>query len=512
MAHDVNQREMDVPAQVRLALIEKISAERVDLWIAADTAWSWDGSALRLSFSSEFACDIARKMLGREIAEVAKQMLGDCGIDFAHDPAAVLAAQSGAETRTTLSQPVTGTSSESDSAATDVPAAIRIASGTESSTQPIDKIDDRAVVAERSVLTARRAARALAAATPATTHQKDLWRQVVRGSCNELAYTTASLVIKEPGRLTPVFISGPNGCGKSLLAASIAQQLRVARRLRRVVHMTSEQFTNDFMDGLRGGGLPMFRRKYREVEALVLDDVQFFAGKKSTLAEVKHTLDNLLNQGKQVVCTADRSLNELGALGQDIVGRLRGGLVTPMFPIDAELRAQMLTKLLDDEGIEVESEVIEQLAERCAGDGRVVHGVCKRLMATAALRRSKLSWSQCWEAVYDLVQATQPVVRIGDIERVVCSVFGLEPDSLQSSTKMRSVSQPRMLAMFLARRYTPAAYKEIGEYFGRRRHSTVISAEKTVEGWLNESSEVAIGRGLSVRDALRHVESQLQVG
>lgn len=501
MAHDVNQREMDVPAQVRLALIEKISAERVELWIAADTAWSWNGTALRLSFSSEFASQIARKMLGREIAEVAKQTIGDCDIDFVHDPQA-----------TAHSVADEGASHHSAASAQEATGSLRIAAGTQPNVQTPGQGNIRRDAPAPSATTARQAARALAAAAPTAVPQKDLWRQVVRGSCNELAYTTASLVINEPGRLTPVFISGPNGCGKSLLAASIAQQLRVARRLRRVVHMTSEQFTNDFMDGLRGGGLPMFRRKYREVEALVLDDVQFFAGKKSTLAEVKHTFDNLLNQGKQVVCTADRSLNELGALGQDIVGRLRGGLVTPMFPMDADLRAQILTKLLDDEGIEVESEVIEQLAERCAGDGRVVHGVCKRLMATASLRQGKLSWSQCWDAVYDLVQATQPVVRIGDIERVVCNVFGLEPDSLQSTTKMRSVSQPRMLAMFLARRYTPAAYKEIGEYFGRRRHSTVISAEKTVEGWLSESSEVAIGRGLNVRDALKHVESQLQVG
>lgn len=110
------------------------------------------------------------------------------------------------------------------------------------------------------------------------------------------------------------------------------------------------------------------------------------------------------------------------------------------------------------------------------------------------------------------MQSTQPIVRIVDIERVVCNVFGLEPDSLQTQSKIRSVSQPRMLAMFLARKYTPAAYKEIGHYFGHRKHSTVISAEKTVESWLIDESSIALGRGMTVRDAIRHVESQLQVG
>ena len=111
----------------------------------------------------------------------------------------------------------------------------------------------------------------------------DLWEQFVQGPSNQLAWTTANLIVADPGRLSPVVLHGPNGCGKSLLAASVAERLRTVKRMRRVVHMSSEQFTNDFMEGLRGGGLPMFRRKYRDVEALILDDIQFFVGKKSTI-------------------------------------------------------------------------------------------------------------------------------------------------------------------------------------------------------------------------------------
>lgn len=493
MAHDVNQDETDVAALVRTALIEKITAERYDLWISTNTVWSWDSVALRLSFASEFACQIAKKMIGSDLLNVTRQVVGfDCEVEFQHDAA--------------VAEATAARSALADEQA------LLAASG---ANQPRPSGDARTTA---NAATNRKA-------SPTTTEFRitdrsqatsmpggNLWRSVVRGASNELACTTATLTINEPGRLTPVFFYGPTGCGKSLLASAVAQQLRTTQRMRRVVHMTSEQFTNDFMEGLRGGGLPMFRRKYRDVEALVLDDVQFFAGKKSTLAEVKHTLDNLLTQKKQVICTADRSLNELGGLGPEIVGRLRGGLVSPIFPLDAGMRAEMLSQQLAAEGVSVEEGVVEQLAERCAGDGRIVGGIAKRLTATASLSGNRLSWNESWNAVFDLVQATQPVVRIGDIERVVCSVFGLEPDSLQSSSKMRSVSQPRMLAMFLARKYTPAAYKEIGEYFGRRRHSTVISAEKTVEGWLAETSQVSCSRGMNVRDALRHVESQLQIG
>ena len=294
--------------------------------------------------------------------------------------------------------------------------------------------------------------------------------------------------------------------------AAIAQQLRTHCRLRRVAHMTCEQFTNDFTEAIKGGGLPMFRRKYRDVDALLVDDIHFLIGKKATIVELKNTLDNLLRIGKQVIFTADRQLNDLHLLGQEIVGRLRGGLVSPLMPVDEKTRTSLLQREIAESGIELNNDVVQQIAARTVGDGRVLQGIVKRLVAMATLTGQKLTWEQCWDSVYDLVQATQPVVRLGDIERVVCEVFGLEPTSLQSSSKARTVAQPRMLAMFLARKYTPAAYKEIGDYFGKRRHSTVISAEKTVEEWLRRNTNLGDARGLSVRDALRHVESNLQGG
>jgi chromosomal replication initiator protein len=312
--------------------------------------------------------------------------------------------------------------------------------------------------------------------------------------------------------MTPVLFYGPCGVGKTHLISAIVQQLRSHCRMRRVVHMTSEQFTNDFTEAIKGGGLPLFRRKYRDVEALIVDDVHFLVGKKATLGEFKHTVDNLLRLGKQVILTADRSLNDLQGLGNDVVGRLRGGLVSPLMPIDEKTRSALLQREIDKADIKIPAEVVSQIAARTVGDGRVLQGIVKRLIAVASQAAVGLTWDQCWNSVYDLVQATQPVVRLGDIERVVCEVFGLAPTSLQSASKTRTIAQPRMLAMFLARKYTPAAYKEIGDYFGNRRHSTVISAERTVEEWLRDNMSLGDERGLTVRDAIRHVESHLQVG
>ncbi len=539
MAYGLNQSETDVAAMVRSALVDRISSERYDLWISSDATWSFDGQVLVIEMSTDFACQLARKMLGKDIIATAQATLGP-HVDVDYRVGKKPGSSISSETANSAGAEAVGRDESANSAGAEAAADEDQPNKMESSEDapsivafPTQSIGGQAESSAGATMTAEQAAKSSGvrkvplgpAAGSSSQNASAASRQVrsaalaasrivepIRGTSNELAVTTATLAVNDPGRLSPAFFHGPSGCGKSVIAASIARKLRVDQRMRRVVHMTSEQFTNDFMEGLRGGGLPMFRRKYRDVQALVLDDIQFFVGKKSTLAEVKHTLDNLIKEGRQVVCTADRSLNDLEALGSDIVGRLRGGLVAPIAPLDEKLRETLLQNELAREGVELDGEVISQLANRCCGDGRVVCGIAKRLTAAASVGGGVLTWEKAWEAVFDLVQATQPVVRIVDIDRVVCSVFGLEPQSLKSSSKMRSVSQPRMLAMFLARKYTPAAYKEIGEYFGKRRHSTVISAEKTVESWLNENAGVAVARGMSIQDAIRHVESQLQVG
>ncbi|MEZ6136836.1 MAG: DnaA/Hda family protein [Pirellulaceae bacterium] len=448
MTHDVIQSEKDVAAQVRSALIDRISSERYDLWIPETTKWNWQDGVLTLVFASDFSCTLAKKMLTQELASAARDALGSN---------------------------VEGLNIE-----------------------VVFEVDTQ--IAQAAVPVTKSPAKRVAASLPNTAQHVgdpagttvDAWDHFIPGVSNQLAWTTASMVLAEPGRLTPVLLHGPTGSGKSLLVTAIAQRLRGSRRMRRVVQMTSEQFTNDFTEGLRGGGLPMFRRKYRDVEALILEDVQFFFGKKSTLAEVRHTIDNLLRLGKQVVVTADRPLTELGQLGNELTGRLRGGLSAPLMPLDEAIRTMLLARQLRAANVDVDEKLVKQLASRICGDGRVIHGIVHRLTAVAALHPSaKLSWDQCWNAVFDLVQATQPIIRLADIDRAVCSMFGLDAESLQSQSKTRNLSQPRMLAMFLARRYTPAAYKEIGQYFGHRRHSTVISAERTVQTWLSENSTAA---------------------
>ena len=505
MAHDVNQSDKEFAAQLRSSLVDRISQERVDLWIPQDTLWEWQDHCLRLSFQSLFACNLARRMLIRELASTLCELVGP-------DARLIMEQSKSLNSVTTASLHATAADPRPrPHAQPDFPATISIASPSFKNHLP-----PRTTVAEKvnPVSAAATIQTPKATSEPLVTRPlANVWEQFVSGSCNELAWTAANIAVREPGSMSPLLFHGPSGVGKSHLAVGITQQLRSKHQLRRVMHMSSEQFTNDFTEAILGKGLPLFRRKYRDLEAFVLDDIQFLMGKKATLGELHHTIDNLLKAGRQIVLLADRSLPELEGMGAELLARIRGGLVSPLMPLDEETRYQLLSKEIQQKEVLIPDEFLRQIASRVSGDGRAIKGVVKRLVAMVSLHRSRLSWDQCWNAIFDLVQATQPVVRLKDIERVVCDVFGLEPQSLRSHCKTRTVSQPRMLAMFLARKYTPAAYKEIGDFFGHRRHSTVISAEKTVEGWLKENSELHFSRGpLNIRDAIRHVEANLHVG
>jgi chromosomal replication initiator protein len=503
MAHDVNQCEMDIAAQVRSALISRISSERFDLWMSSKTNWQWHQGVLSVEFESDFKCQFVKRNWGADLLAVTQAIAGpNTSVQLS------VVQQDNDEFNTKM--PVDP--NQPTRVVTNEPAELQ---GTDQGVLVDGFVQPLQVVwADQSPPKQDAYVPSIKDVTPKSTAvDSSPWSRFIPGACNQLAWTTAQMIVAEPGRMTPVLLHGPCGVGKSHLLGAIAQHLRTHCRMRRVVFMTSEQFTNDFTESIKGGGLPMFRRKYRDVEALIIDDIQFFAGKKATIGELKHTLDNLLRTGKQVVFTADRSVNDLNSLGSDVVGRLRGGLVTPLMPIDVATRTSLLQRVIDEANIELPKEVVRQITTKAVGDGRVLMGIAKRLMAVASLAGGSLSSSeQCWNAVYDLVQATQPIIRLGDIERVVCEVFNLPPNSLQSSSKIRTIAQPRMLAMFLARKYTPAAYKEIGEYFGHRRHSTVISAERTVEEWLRDNANLGDVRGLTVKEALRHVESSLQVG
>ena len=343
--------------------------------------------------------------------------------------------------------------------------------------------------------------------------QERRWEDWIVGSHNRLATTGAEMVVEKPGRISPLLIHGPHGVGKSHLAIGLAHRLKSTYRYRRVVCLTGEQFTIEYTESARTGGLASFRKKYRDVEVLVIDDVQFLLGKTGTLIELRNTIDMLMRDQRQIILVADRGLHELAGMGTDLFARLSGGMACAIDPMDIATRRQLLGRLCQQQGALVGDEVLDWVSEHCGSDARVLQGIVHRLAAQQRIVGGALSPDDAVRAISDIVRANQPIVRLRDIEKVVCEAFGLQEDVLRAKSKCQSFSQPRMLAMFLARKYTRTALSEIGAYFGNRQHSTVISAQKKVETWLDANEVLQMGRShVPVQEILRSLEVTLQVG
>lgn len=536
MAHDVTVGEQELIRKCKEALAERIGLDRFDVWFGNRIEWKIAGETLKIFFQDIFTRDWCfRRFHGDVNATIV--VLGDAkltSVDFDVAANSSSGATEKSDTNVTSAEVVryqeaaskrSNQNRASDSIRSVGDSVPRLVG--DSSVQVADRLgrtggglgsDELVGLSVRQdndvVSFPNKEERRQAGGRMSPTKQRALsWENFVVGACNIKTLSTVQAIVQNPGAITPLLLCGPCGSGKTHLAHAIAARLRQVHGLRRVVYLSSEQFTNDFMEAIRGSGLPNFRKKYRDVECLILDDIQFLAGKRATLQELKHTLDTLLRQGRQIILVADRSLQELSILGTDLYARLTGGMACVLEGLDEATRYEVLSRLLADFQVKVSNKIVRELAAKSSGDARVLFGLVNRLRALSLMLGGSFSDHQAIEATQDLLSSCQPSVRLSDIEKAVCDVFGLDPKSLQAKGKTKTVSQPRMLAMFLARKYTRAAYAEIGDYFGRRRHSTVISAEKKVSEWLNLESS---GRGSQehgkLREALRNVEASLRVG
>jgi chromosomal replication initiator protein len=245
----------------------------------------------------------------------------------------------------------------------------------------------------------------------------------------------------------------------------------------------------------------------------MIDDLQFFIGKRATQVELLHTIDTFLREGRQLVFAADRSPAELAELGPELTTRLTGGLVCRIEPPDQATRLGIVAQMARRMKLRVPTEVQQFVASRLTSHARELSGALCRLKATSQSLDRPISLAMAEEALADLIRHSGRVVRLADIEKAVCDVFGLESASLQSDAKAKRVSYPRMLAMWLARKHTRAALSEIGHYFGRRSHSTVISAQKRVDGWMASGMPLELPEHhWPADDAIRQIERRMAAG
>ncbi|QDU96113.1 DnaA ATPase domain-containing protein [Lignipirellula cremea] len=330
---------------------------------------------------------------------------------------------------------------------------------------------------------------------------------------NQLARSAVQMAMEGHGSISPLFLYGPTGCGKTHLLEALAAQTRRSGQSKRVVMLSAEQFTCQFLEALQGSGLPSFRRKYRDLGMLLIDDVQFFSGKRATIVELLHTIDTISRANNQLVLTSDRSPSELVGLGPEFVARTAGGLVASVGYPDAAARLEILQSLSRERQLEAPANVLQLMADRLEGDVRQLSGAMNRLQASAHAHGEPITMALAESELEEAFRGSCRRVRLKDVERAVCEVFDLDPKTLHSAKRAKSVSHPRMLAMWLARKYTRAAFSEIGEYFGRRSHSTVISAANKVDSWVEAEGVIDLARGqCRVNDALRRVEALLRTG
>ncbi|MEE2826749.1 MAG: DnaA/Hda family protein [Planctomycetota bacterium] len=361
--------------------------------------------------------------------------------------------------------------------------------------------------------------RPLAASPPRQTRPNNAGRRAQGlesfwfGESNRLAEAGTRQMFQQFGQLTPFFVYGPTGCGKTHLLETLTSDTRRKLKLRRSVFMSAEQFTTYFVSALRGTGLPSFRRKYRDLDFLAIDDIQFFAGKKATLAEFQFTIDNLVRNGKQVVLSSDRPPIELNHFGHETVARFSAGLICPLNYPDLAGRQQIIAKICRQRKIKVPSEIREMIAERLGRDVRRLSGAINRLHALAEASNCRITMDMAHRVLTDLFSVNSSVTSLNTIEKAVCDFCDIQPTELRSSSRRKRICTARMLAMYLSRQYTTSAFSEIGDYFGGRSHSTVIAAQKKVTGWIAQNQPIDLPNAYyPAKEAVARLESNLKIG
>jgi chromosomal replication initiator protein len=485
----VTKDEKEIVSAVHRALAGRVGAERYAVWFGRGVRMEPCGTTLRIAAADTFRLDYLRRMFRGDLLAAARSVAGsELQLEFILDPqiAALLA-------------PASGGASEAPKGPCSADAPPR----TEERDQTRPAIVPLALPQQ---------AEFPAPAAPARRPFASL-HEFIASEPNRVAASAAITAAERPGTYSPLTLIGPPGSGKTHLLEGIWRHARSERKLARVIYLPAEQFTNQFLDAIRQSGTPLFRRKIRDAEMLLIDDVQFFAGKQSTQVELVHTIDALLRAGRQLVLGADRSPAELSTIGPEIGARLAGGLVCRLEPADYATRLGILQQLAARQHIEAPADVLAWLASQLDGDARHLAGALNRLRAAREAHEQPIDLPFAEMALADLIHAGRRPVRLPDIVEAVADVFGVSQSELQSSSKAASATLPRMLIMFLARKWTRAALSEISRTLGRKSHSTVVSAQHKVTEWLADGKTVSLAHSrCRVEDAIQRVESRLRLG
>ncbi|HRO13838.1 MAG TPA: chromosomal replication initiator protein DnaA [Paracoccus sp. (in: a-proteobacteria)] len=317
------------------------------------------------------------------------------------------------------------------------------------------------------------------------------------GKPNELAHAAARRVA-EGGQVTfnPLFLYGGVGLGKTHLMHAIARERQTRDPGARILYLSAEQFMYRFVQALRERTVMDFKELFRTVDLLMVDDVQFIAGKDSTQEEFFHTFNALVDQGKQIIISADRAPGEIKDLEERIKSRLSCGLIVDLHPTDYELRLSILQSKTDlfrttYPGLIVGAGVLEFLAHRITSNVRVLEGALQRLFAFASLMGREIDLDMTQECLADILRASDRKVSVEEIQRKVAEHYNIRLSDLVGPKRVRTLARPRQIAMYLAKQMTSRSLPEIGRRFGGRDHTTIMHGIRKIEELRAEDRSLA---------------------
>jgi len=442
----------------------RVSPQNYDMWLRPIQLMSFDGSTLRLRapnsyvriwFESNYL-----ESLRRELAELGHEIRVEFDPELEERPSAV----------------GTGTGPI---------AAHTFANGTQPDPAPVPAPPRQAT----STLSAN--ADEIVAPEAASLNPRYTFDTFVAGPSNQLAFAASQAAASSyPPKYNPVFICGGVGLGKTHLLHAIGHQQFGNRPGSRIVYISSERFMNEYVQAIRTGKMHEFRRNYREgIDVLLVDDVQFLAGKESTQDEFFHTFNALHENHKQIVLTADRKPHEISDIADRLRTRFAWGLLADIEPPELEVRIAILRKKAAVEAVTLPDDVALYIASSIKSNVRELEGALIRLAAYASLSKKRIDLEFAQETLGAAITRPREVITVDGVIKAVASYYGLKPSDIKSERRHKSVATPRAVAMYLSRHHTKDSYPDLARAFGGKHHTTVISAvQKIIERLKDDAS------------------------
>jgi chromosomal replication initiator protein len=333
---------------------------------------------------------------------------------------------------------------------------------------------------------------------------RNTFESFVVGPNNEIAHAASLAVAQAPSRTyNPLFVYGGVGLGKTHLMQAIGQYVWTKKKNVKVIYVSSELFINEFIDAIQHSNLVKFRKRYRQADLLLIDDIQFLGGKERSQEEFFHTFNTLFDGHKQIVLSSDRPASEISNLEHRLVSRFEWGLTAELQPPDIETRLAILRKKADSMQIKLRDDIFQFLATRIRTNVRRLEGALMRVASFASLSGKELTQEVIEHLLKDILQEEgRHSITIEQIQRRVAEHFDVRVADMTSKRRPASIAFPRQVAMYLARELTKASLNEIGEAFGGRDHGTVLHACKLVKRRMTEQD--------NIRQTISFIDSSLQ--